>query len=70
MVYNNIQMDPKKSTIQVPTIAGDRSNEAPILLVDPKKAGAVAEEILLRNEERKRLGFEGIGFYIRERFFG
>ena len=62
--------DPIKPIVQVPTLAGDRSSEAPVLLVDPQKDADVAREIMLRNKERKDLGFEAVRFYIRHKFFG
>lgn len=62
--------DPIKPIVQVSTLAGDRSSEAPVLLVDPQKAADVAREIMLRNKERKDLGLEAVRFYIRERFVG
>lgn len=39
--------------VQIPTLAGKRSDESPVLLVDPKDAAKMAALILEKDQERK-----------------
>lgn len=56
--------------VQVPTLAGERSNESPVLLVRRENAGDVAKVVILRNKEREGLNLENTPFYVRERYHG
>lgn len=41
--------------VPIPTLAGDRSDEAPILLVAPENAATMAAIILEKDKERKEV---------------
>lgn len=61
-MYNTHKMTTENQTVeknpvvlvQIPTLAGEKSNEAPVLLVKHDKAAKVAAEILKKDEERKQ----------------
>lgn len=55
-MYNTHKMTKEKETVvlvQVPTLAGKNSKEAPVLLVKHDKAAEVASMVKEKDEERK-----------------
>ncbi len=61
-MYNTHKMtrenDPEEKDpvvlVRIPTLAGSKSNEAPVLLVDSRKAAEVASMVKEKDKERKQ----------------